>query len=188
MLRRRKRVTCANCDASHPAIYEGQACLICGATLEAANGRRKVAGTVAAGRYAATEQQPPIAASQSEGDRVSTSSAALDRKDGVSTPDYERHVRIAAKGLAQRDSYSMPRTVATPGAFYEVMARAALDAIDLRALLERVARAERGLNSTQPETFMRSGVNSKHARHPRRTALLRSSQRRGLFRVTRTGK
>jgi hypothetical protein len=42
----------------------------------------------------------------------------------------------------------MPKSVTTPEAFYEVMARAALDAIGLPALLERVARAERRLRIT----------------------------------------
>ncbi len=59
--------------------------------------------------------------------------------------DYEWLVELAAKGLAQRDTYPMPTSVSTPEAFYEVMARAALDAIGLRALLEEVARHEHDL-------------------------------------------
>ena len=58
---------------------------------------------------------------------------------GVS--DYELLVELAAKGLAQRDSRPMPRSVTTPEGFYDVMARAALDAIGLRDLLEDRARA-----------------------------------------------
>jgi hypothetical protein len=43
--------------------------------------------------------------------------------------DYEWLVELAAKGMAERDNHPMPRSVTTPEAFYEVMARAALDAI-----------------------------------------------------------
>jgi hypothetical protein len=64
------------------------------------------------------------------------------------TRDYEWLVELAAKGLAERDNHAMPKSVTTPEAFYEVMARAALDAIGLPALLERVARAERKLRTT----------------------------------------
>ena len=59
--------------------------------------------------------------------------------------DYERLVELAAKGMAERDNYPMPKSVTTPEAFYEVMACAALDAMGLQALLEELARAEREL-------------------------------------------
>jgi hypothetical protein len=65
------------------------------------------------------------------------------------TRDYEWLVGLAAKGLTERDDHPMPKSVTTPEAFYEVMARAALDAIGLQALLERVARAERKLRITE---------------------------------------
>lgn len=52
--------------------------------------------------------------------------------------DYERLIELAAKGLAERDNHPMPKSVTTPEAFYEVMARAALVAIGLRELLEEV--------------------------------------------------
>ena len=67
--------------------------------------------------------------------------------------DYEWLVELAAKALAQRDTYPMPASVSTPEAFYEVMARAALDAIGLRTLLEEVARHEDDLklDSDPPE-------------------------------------
>jgi hypothetical protein len=55
--------------------------------------------------------------------------------------DYEWLVALAAKGMAERDNHPMPKSVTTPEAFYEVMARAALDAIGLQALLEELARA-----------------------------------------------
>jgi len=60
--------------------------------------------------------------------------------------DYESLVELAAKGMAERDNHPMPTSVTTPGAFYEVMARAALDAIGLQALLEELVRAEQDLN------------------------------------------
>ena len=63
--------------------------------------------------------------------------------------DYEWHVELAAKGLAQRDKYPMPPSVTTPEGFYEVMAGAALDAAGLRDLLERVALAERNVEVIQ---------------------------------------
>jgi hypothetical protein len=63
--------------------------------------------------------------------------------------DYEWHVALAAKGMAERDNHPMPKSVTTPEAFYEIMARAALDATGFAALLERVARAERDLEITQ---------------------------------------
>jgi hypothetical protein len=80
------------------------------------------------------------------------------------TPDYEWHVEIAAKGMAERDSHPMPPSVTTPEAFYEIMASAALDAIGLRLLLERLARAERDLEMTQ-NAISRADANSEHARH-----------------------
>lgn len=82
------------------------------------------------------------------------------------TPDYEWHVEIAAKGIGERDNHPMPPSVTTPEAFYEVMARAALDAIDLRALLERLARAERDLEMTQEE-LRRADADARGARHRR---------------------
>jgi len=62
--------------------------------------------------------------------------------------DYEWLVELAGKGLAERDSHPMPKSVTTPEGFYEVMARAALDAIGLPALLEETARAEQELKIT----------------------------------------
>jgi hypothetical protein len=66
-----------------------------------------------------------------------------------SVSDYEWLVELAAKGMAERDNHPMPKSVTTPEAFYEVMARAAFDAIGLPALIEDMARAEkRELNVT----------------------------------------
>ncbi len=59
--------------------------------------------------------------------------------------EYEALVELAAKGLAQRDTYPMPKSVSTPESFYEVMARAALDAIGLQALLNEMKQAEEQL-------------------------------------------
>jgi hypothetical protein len=61
--------------------------------------------------------------------------------------DYEWLVELAAKGMAERDNHPMPKSVTTPEAFYEVMARAALDAVGLQALLEELARAEQELKN-----------------------------------------
>jgi hypothetical protein len=78
--------------------------------------------------------------------------------------DYEWQVKLAAKGLAERDNHPMPKSVTKPEAFYEVMAAAALDAIDLPALLERVTRAERELEIIQ-EALRRADTEVKNARH-----------------------
>jgi hypothetical protein len=108
---------------------------------------------VAAGKHTAKEQPTQIAALHREV-----------RQDGLSTPDYEWHVEIAAKGMAERDNHPMPKSVTTPKAFYEVMAGAALDAIGLQALLERVARAERQPETTQ-EALRRADADSERTRH-----------------------
>ena len=75
---------------------------------------------------------------------------------------YEWQVELAAKGMADRYSYPMPQSVTTPKAFYEVMAAAALDAIDLPALLERVTRAERELEIIH-EALRRADTEAKNA-------------------------
>jgi hypothetical protein len=62
----------------------------------------------------------------------------------------------------------MPKSVTTPDAFYEVMARAALDAIGLPALLERVARAEQNIEITQ-EALSHADTKAEKARHGRST-------------------
>jgi hypothetical protein len=61
--------------------------------------------------------------------------------------EYESLVELAAKGMAERDNYPVPKSVTTPEAFYEIMARAALDAIGLPTLLEEFARAEQELRT-----------------------------------------
>ena len=80
--------------------------------------------------------------------------------------DYEWLVELAAKGLRERDNHPMPKSVTTPEAFYEVMARAALEAMGLPALLERVARAERELEITG-EALLQADAKAKNARHRR---------------------
>ena len=79
---------------------------------------------------------------------------------------YEWLVELAAKGLAERDNTPMPESVTTPESFYEVMAGAALDAMGLPALLERVARAERELEITN-EALTQADAEAKNARHRR---------------------
>jgi hypothetical protein len=78
--------------------------------------------------------------------------------------DYQRQVSLAAKGLAERDNYPMLKSVTTPEAFYEVMAAAALDAIDLPLLLERLTRAERELEIIR-EALRRADTDAENARH-----------------------
>jgi hypothetical protein len=104
-----------------------------------------------------------IATLQSERDELSAALAALSRQDVVSISGYHQYVKVAAKGMAERDSHSMPESVTTPEAFYEVMADAALDAVGFRALVERLARAMREPGTTQ-ESLRRVSARSKHAR------------------------
>jgi hypothetical protein len=78
--------------------------------------------------------------------------------------DYEWRVELAAKGLRERDNHPMPKSVTTPEAFYEHMAGAALDGIDLRALLERVARAEGELETIR-ERLRQADIEAANARH-----------------------
>jgi hypothetical protein len=80
--------------------------------------------------------------------------------------DYEWLVELAAKGLRERDNHPMPMSVTTPEAFYEVMARAALDAMGLPALLEQAAQTERELEITN-EALMQADAKAKNARHRR---------------------
>jgi len=99
---------------------------------------------------AALQAETTHGALQSERDQLRAAlQTARTRRDPDRVSDYEWHVELAAKGLAQRDTHSMPKSVTTPEGFYEVMADAALDAAGLRALLERLARAERGLEIIQ---------------------------------------
>ena len=62
------------------------------------------------------------------------------RLPGVS--DFDYLVQLAAKALAERDNHPMPQSVTTREAFYDVMARAALDGIGLEALLAELPQAE----------------------------------------------
>jgi len=78
--------------------------------------------------------------------------------------NYELQVKLGAKALAERDSHLMPISATTPEAFYELMAAAVLDAIDLPALLERVTRAERELEIIQ-QALRRADIEAATARH-----------------------
>ena len=89
------------------------------------------------------------------------------------TRDYEWLVELAAKGLAERDNHPMPKSVTTPEAFYGVMARAALDAIGLAALLERVARAEQKVRNTD-EALKRERATNGWAKAETENARLRA--------------
>jgi hypothetical protein len=113
-----------------------------------------------------------MAALRSERDELRTALEALQTRQGsIGTPDYEWHVELAAKGLAQRDSFPMPPSVTAPKEFYEIMAGAALDAAGMPFLLERVVRAERSLEVIQ-EALRQADVQVENARHRARTESL----------------
>jgi hypothetical protein len=101
-------------------------------------------------RKAKQQYEAQIAALQAERDELRADlRAPRNRQRVVDVSDYEWHVELAAKALAQRDKHPMPPTVTTPEGFYEIMAGAALDATGLRDLLERVALAERNVEVLQ---------------------------------------
>jgi hypothetical protein len=139
-------------------------------TIDSASARRKDTGTKAAsGRCKTRKQRTEIRASQRQrDDGLGDISPAPTRQGGVNAALYEWQVTLAAKGLAERDNYPMPRSVTTPEVFYEVMAAAALDATDLRTLLERATRAEQELETIQ-DALRRADIEAKDARHHRRS-------------------
>ncbi len=168
-----KRVRCKVCRASHPAIYEGESCLICGSILQAAAEHPESAGVSELkkrnAKDAEQEYQAKIAALRSERDELRTALEAVQTRQGpIGAPDYEWHVELAAKGLAQRDSYPMPPSVTEPKEFYEIMAGAALDATGLPFLLERIVKAERSLEIIQ-DALKQADVKVENARHLART-------------------
>jgi hypothetical protein len=170
-LRRRKRVTCANCGASHPAIYQGMACLICESPIDAASEHQEDARVMAFEERRAEEAKDQqykakIAALQAEQAELSAVITELNRESVVSTSDFARYVEVAAKGMAERDSHPMPESVTTPEAFYKVMAAAALEAIGPRAL-RGVNSAHGGKPESSQEPGRRPDTNSKRVRHRR---------------------
>jgi hypothetical protein len=174
VLRRPERVTCARCNASHPAIYNGQQCLICGSTVEAASRHRNDVGATVSTKRKAKEVEEQykaqLASLQSERDKLRAAlQAARSQQDSVCVSDYEWYVELAGKGLAQRDKFPMPQSVTTPEGFYEIMAGAALDAVGLRALLDRMARAERDLEIIQ-DALGHADAKAENARHLRRSS------------------
>jgi hypothetical protein len=156
ILRRRGRVTCAECGASHPAVYKGQRCLICGSTITAASRRRHHVDTAVPESHVAPKnrktegrRRDTSAALKSEPARSTPTPAPPARQDVVGASEYGQYLKMAAQGMAERDNYPMPKSVTTPEMFYEVMARAALDAIDFRLLLGQLERANQQLRSSQ---------------------------------------
>ncbi len=83
--------------------------------------------------------------------KTAKQAAAAAARDQLFPSEYEWHVHLAAKGLAERDTYAMPKSITTPQEFYEIMAGAALEATGLRGLLDRAARAERELELLRDE-------------------------------------
>lgn len=169
VLRRPERVSCVKCGANHPAIYAGQRCLLCGWTIDIGNGQGTRARTMnlrkQGARKARARLEAQIAALQVEREELwAALRAARNRERVGSASDYELHVELAAKGLAQRDKYPMPPSVTTPEGFYEVMAGAALEATGFLGLLERVALAERNLEVIQ-DALREADVKAENARH-----------------------
>ncbi len=172
ILRRPERVTCARCHASHPAIYNGQQCLICKSTIDTAAGYRNDIGAAVTKKrkpkVAEEQHKAQLVALRSERDELRAALRAARSQDNfVYASDYEWYVELAGKGLAQRDKFPMPPSVTTPEGFYGIMAGAALDAIGLRALLNRMAQAERNLETIQDE-LRQADANAEKARHRRR--------------------
>ena len=116
-------------------------------------------------RKAKHRYEAQIAALQAEREEMRAALwAAGNQERTVGVSDYEWHVELAAKGLAQRDKYPMPPSVTTAEGFYEVMAGAALDATGLRDLLERVARTERNLEVIH-DALRQADAKAENARH-----------------------
>ena len=171
VLRRPERVACAHCHASHPAIYNGQQCLICGSKIDTASGHRNDVGATVSTKRKAKEAEKyytaQFAALRSERDKLRAAlQAARSEQDFVHVSDYEWYVELAGKGLAQRDKFPMPPSVTTPEGFYEIMAGAALNAMGLRALLRRMTRAEQDLEIIQ-DALRQADTKTESARHRR---------------------
>jgi hypothetical protein len=164
ILKRHGRVMCTQCGASHPAIFEGQQCLICGSTIDVASQRHDDVGT-AVPETEEVEEQYTIqsAALNTERAELRATLEALTHQDVVNSSECEQYVKLAASGMAQRDNYPMPRSVTTPQAFYEIMAGAALDAIDFPALLGRLEQTKQQLLVTQ-EILRLAESNSEDSR------------------------
>lgn len=77
--------------------------------------------------------------------------------------DYESLVSLAARGMSERDNHPMPVSVTTPEDFYKVMARAALDAIDLPSLVERKTERDQRIIEN---SLRRIGNSLKNSRPP----------------------
>ena len=153
--------------------FTGQQCLICKSTIDIASGNRNDAGAAVTKKRRkpkVTEEQDraQLVALRSERDELkATLRAARSQDNFTHVSDYEWYVELAGKGLAQREKFPMPPSVTTPEAFYGIMAAAALDAIGLRALLDRTAQAERNLETIQEE-LRQADAKAEQARHRRR--------------------
>jgi hypothetical protein len=131
--KRSHRVACGRCGASHPAVYDGRQCLICGAMIVAAPVNippaldAEKSDTRADGIYKAELAELKLECEELR----AALQAARTRPDPVRLSDFERYVQLAAQGLAKRETYPLPTSVKTPEDFYVVMACAALDATGL---------------------------------------------------------
>jgi hypothetical protein len=132
--RRSHRVACGQCGASHPAIFDGRRCLICGAMIVAApvNIPPALDAEKSENNRVDGNCEAELAELKSECEELRAAvQAAGSRPDPARLSDYEWYVELAAQGLAERDAYRLPTSAKTPEAFYVAMARAALDATGL---------------------------------------------------------
>jgi hypothetical protein len=128
---------------------------------EAATGIRRLVSGSGPKAPVITERSPSVHQATTSSDRRAAGPLQFD-----SVSDYEWQVELAAKGLRERDNHPMPNSVTTPEAFYGIMARAALEAIGLPALLNRVSQAEQELDNIQ-EALKRAEAKAENARHRR---------------------
>jgi hypothetical protein len=120
------------------------------------------------------EQAALIASLQEERDELRAALDVLSSGDAVSTAEYQQFVERSALGMAERDDQPLPRSVTTRGGFYEVMAGAALEAIGLQTLLERIPPTERQLPAAPRSSVARppaprsTADRARRGRHSRR--------------------
>jgi hypothetical protein len=149
--RRSRRVACPECGIRHPAIYEGRQCLFCSALIWTTKTETRQTGTSDGPTETGQEYRAQILALQTERDQLRAVLGAVGAHlRAVRTREFHEYEVLAARGLAERDSHPIPRSVTTSAAFYQLMARAALDAVGLRSLLEHVATAEQTSRSAGP--------------------------------------
>src|SRR5580693_1398854 len=103
---RSRRVACGRCGASHPAIYDGQQFLICGAMIGAAPvnippalDAEKAENDRADGNYKAELAELKLECEELR----AALQVARTRPNPIRLSDFERYVQLAAQGLAKRE-------------------------------------------------------------------------------------